>query len=378
MFKRCLTVVGVTFGLLVLSATPALASFGTATATTTCGAYSLALSAPGLMPGMKYALVYSIEVSPGSTGLPITGSIPFTVPDSGTFTDTITGSFPTLVGSFTFSGTASLMPIFSKEDPSTININFSPSNLTCGPVPPPACSVQSANSSNFNGTPVNGGDYVWFNANFTASGIPSSGATVSLTGSTISFTEGGTQYQLAVPNAQIVFSPSATCSSTTFSTLTNTWTTTVPVRGDDEIFLTGLAWPVPSGGLVGGINPVNWDGAFSTNGASGVSIQWKWGAAVYSKFTTDYNALAVKPGHQTACGQNNGDHAGTPEGINNSDQPLKQLVVGGARGGGGSNWTGSWSGTQNVSPVCHQSSSVFNPGGPGTEWVLLPSRLGVK
>jgi hypothetical protein len=377
MFKRCLTVVGVTFGLLVLSATPALASFGTATATTTCGAYSLALSASGLTPGTQYIIDYSIEVSPVSSGLPLIASIPFTAPASGTFTDTVTGSFPTLVGSFTFSGTASLMPIFSKADPSTINISFSPSTLTCGPSPTPACSMQSANSSNFNGTSMIGGDYVWFNANFTASGIPSSGATVSLTGSTISFTEGGTQYQLAVPNAQIVFSPSATCSSTTFNTMTNSWTTTVPVKGDDEIFLTGLAWPVPSGGLVGGINPVNWEGTFSANGTPGVSIQWKWGAAVYSNFTTNYNALAVKAGHQTACGQNNGDHAGTPEGINNNDQPWKQFVFGGARGGGGSNWTGSWSGTQNVSPVC-PSSSIFNPNGPGKEWVLLPPRLFVR
>ena len=261
MFQRCLTVLGLTFGLLVLSATPALASIGTANATTTCGAYSLALSASGLTPGSQYIIDYSIEVSPGSSGFPLIASIPFTAPASGTFTDTVTGSFPTLVGSFTFSGTASLMPIFSKADPSTTNISFSPSTLTCGPAPTPACSVQSANSSNFNGTSMIGGDYVWFNANFTATGIPSSGATVSLTGSTISFTEGGTQYQLVVPNAQIVFSPSATCSSTTFSTMTNTWTTTVPVKGDDEIFLTGLAWPVPSGGLVGGINPVNWGGA---------------------------------------------------------------------------------------------------------------------
>jgi hypothetical protein len=33
----------------------------------------------------------------------------------------------------------------------------------------------------------------------------------------------------------------------------------------------------------------------------------------------------------------NSDHAGTPENF-------KEFVIGGARGGGGSNWTGSWSG----------------------------------
>jgi hypothetical protein len=83
-----------------------------------------------------------------------------------------------------------------------------------------------------------------------------------------------------------------------------------------------------------------------------VHIQWKWGAAVYSGLSTDYNALAVKTGHQTACGQSNGDHAGTPEGFNSINQQWKQLVIGGARGGGGSNWTGSWSSTQGVIPAC--------------------------
>jgi hypothetical protein len=134
--------------------------------------------------------------------------------------------------------------------------------------------------------------------------------------------------------------------------MTNTWMTTVPVKGDDEIFLSGLAVHVPLSGMPGG-NDVQWTGTFSTNGASGISIEWKWGAAVYSTFTTDYNALAVKAGHHTACGQNNGDHAGVPEGINNNNQPWKHFVVGGARGGGGSNWTGSWSGTQAVVPACH-------------------------
>ena len=241
MFSRCLTFLSATFGLLVLSAMPALATVFTANATTTCSTYSLALTASDLTPGAQYTIAYTVNVSPGSNGLPLTGSIPFIVPDSGTFTNTVTGSFPALAGSFTFSGTAILTAAISKGEPFATNINFSPTSLTCGLPPPPPCSARSFNDSNFNGTPVNAGDYVWFNANFTATGIPSSGAKVTLTDSTISFLEGGTQHQLAVPNAQIVFSPGATCSSTTFDTMTNTWTTTVPVQGDDEIFLSGLA-----------------------------------------------------------------------------------------------------------------------------------------
>jgi hypothetical protein len=132
--------------------------------------------------------------------------------------------------------------------------------------------------------------------------------------------------------------------------------TTVPVGGDDEIFLTGIAVPVPSTGFPDG--KVEWTGMFSSNGVSGVTVQWKWSAAVYSSFTGDYNALAVKPGHQTACGASNGDHAGTPEGVNNNNQPWKHFVIGGARGGGGSNWTGSWSSTQSVSLACTNSSQM--------------------
>jgi hypothetical protein len=58
--------------------------------------------------------------------------------------------------------------------------------------------------------------------------------------------------------------------------MTNTWITTVPVKGDDEILLDGLAFPVPAGGLPGGIKNVSWHGTFGTNGTPGVSIQWQW------------------------------------------------------------------------------------------------------
>jgi hypothetical protein len=376
MFLPFLRVCCLTIAALLVSATPALADINTATATTTCNSYSLAVSESGLLPAASYNLLYSINVSPVASGFPVTGEIDFVASNSGTFSDTITGSFPALNGSYTFSGTVTLVGPNKGNFP-TQEISFSPSSLTCALPSSPPCSAQSLNSSNFNGTSINGGAYIWFNANFTASGVPSSGATVSLANSTISFTRGGTQYQLSVPNAQIVFSPSATCSSTTFNTMTNTWTTTVPVTGDDEIFLTGLAWPVPAGGLGGGINPVNWQGSFGTNGASGISLQWKWGAAVYSVFTTDYNALAVKAAHQTACGQNNGDHAGTPEGINNSNRPWNGFVVGGARGGGGSNWTGSWSSTQSVSPACQSSSPFRSSQAPASFAIPSPGNHGV-
>ena len=208
------------------------------------------------------------------------------------------------------------------------------------------CSA-STNTSNFNGTSIEPGSFIWFNANFTASGIPSTGATIYVTGSTITFTADQT-YTVAVPNAQITFSPSTTCASTSFDTGTNTWMTTVPLSGSDEIFLTGVAFPVPAtfadaNGRIQG--PVTWQGTFASS-AAGVTVGWKWGAAVYKVFTTNYNVLGVKPAHTNTCLYDNSDHAGTPEGVDpGSGRPFKSFVTGGARGGGGSNWTGSWSGT---------------------------------
>jgi hypothetical protein len=114
--------------------------------------------------------------------------------------------------------------------------------------------------------------------------------------------------------------------------------TTLPVSGSDKIFLSGLALPVYED-IPGGAK-VAWAGNFSL--PAGVSVSWKWGAAAYSQFSADYNLLNVKPAHTNACSINNSDHAGTPE-------AYKSYAIGGARGGGGSNFTGGWGGTASVS-----------------------------
>jgi hypothetical protein len=344
------------FGLLLLCATPALANHvDTANVTLTCNSYSLSLRASELVPGRRYQINYTINGIPSSGGFPITGFLPFTAVSS-TFETAVWGAFPPLNGTFSFSGNASLAGW------NTIPIEVSPTNLTCGPTPPPVCTGMSGIASNFNGTSLDSGQWIWFNANFTATGIPSTGAVITFSNSKILNADSGTAITNSAPNARITFSPSAACSTTTFDTMTNTWFTIVPMRADDEIFLTGVAVPVPAGGLPGGIN-VNWTGTFDTGGVSGISIDWKWGAAVYSSMGNDFNAFAIKPGHQTACGVNNGDHAGTPEGVNLDNQLWKQFVIGGARGGGGSNWTGSWSGTQSASPQCDQSPVPVGPKG---------------
>ena len=203
--------------------------------------------------------------------------------------------------------------------------------------PPSACTLLQSSSiaSNFNGTSIPGGDFIWFSANASISGIPTSGGpqTVSVTNQAITIPGVGS---FSLPDSEVTFS-SIGCASVSFDVVTGTWDVNVPFSGSDEIFIGGFVLPVPAGGFPGGIKDVTWSGNIASS-AAGASINWKWGAAVYTAFSTDYNALGVKPTHTNACGFNNSDHAGTPE-------DFKRFAVGGARGGGAANSTGSWSGT---------------------------------
>jgi len=216
----------------------------------------------------------------------------------------------------------------------------SPPAAPC-PGPAPACVSRSSISSNFNGTAIPAGRTIWFNAVLKASGLPTTGTTtVDFTNVMITFSDGTTNYVVPVPDAHVVYSSATTTASTTFS---GSHMTQVPIGFGQNAFLDGKIYLVPPPGLKGGIKNVTWSGTFSTS-TPGVNLQWKWGAAVYTSFPNDpnYNAVGIKPVDGAA--QNpyaNSDHAGTPENV-------KQFVTGGATGGGGSNYTGSYSGTAAV------------------------------
>jgi hypothetical protein len=213
--------------------------------------------------------------------------------------------------------------------------------VSCGNPPPPGCTIIGSINSNFNGTAIvgvgAGQAFIWFNSNISLKNQPA-GAMITLTGSQV--TINGTAYD--VPDAKITFA-AVSCATTSFDAGSNTWLTTVPLAGSDEIFLSGAAIPVTS--LPGGAK-VTWQGTFGTN-QPGICFSWKWGAAAYKQFSADYNDANIKPSHQAACGINNGDHAGTPQ-----NPTIRASVTGGARGGGGSNFTGSWSATGSLCPVC--------------------------
>jgi hypothetical protein len=199
--------------------------------------------------------------------------------------------------------------------------------------------------SNFNGTAVNPGSTLWFNSVMKVSGLGANPVTLHVTEASVTFTPKGAAPQtVSVPDADVTFDPLATSAATAFDPTSNTWMTTAPSNLSGNVFLAGAALPVP-GGLSGGLNPVTWQANFSTNtpGVT-VTVNWQWAAAVYTSFSTDYTTVGVKPvdSNQLSVYQNS-DHAGTPE-------AFRSFVVGGARGGGGSNFTGSYSATGHVTP----------------------------
>ena len=216
----------------------------------------------------------------------------------------------------------------------------------------------SAITSNFNGTAIAGGDFIWFNGVVKVNGLSASPRTIFVTHATITFTANGKAYLLTVPDSEITFSTSTSLATTDFEVLSKEigsplgWDTDLPFSGlAGNDFLAAVTLRVPGSGLPGGIKNVIWQATFSSN-ASGLTVNWQWGAAVYTSFSTAYNSLGVKPVDDNEASQyKNSDHAGTPENV-------KAFVIGGARGGGGSNFTGSYSGTGSCALTIQPTTSL--------------------
>jgi hypothetical protein len=158
--------------------------------------------------------------------------------------------------------------------------------------------------------------------------------TFTVTNSRITFTANSQQYTLVVPNSRIRFDAAVTSASTQF--LNGVWETAVPRSYTGYVFMGGLAYQVPSN-LPGNISNVRWTATISVDKV-GVRPTWKWAAAVYTTFAA-HSGLNIKP--KNGSTQNpypNNDNAGTPENF-------KSSLVSGARGTGGTNYTGTYSST---------------------------------
>ena len=175
-------------------------------------------------------------------------------------------------------------------------------------------------------------DVVWIHAHIgTPSGVSTTAVTtVNFTG--VTFVLNGTTYPL--PDGLLIFNPSAPATpSTTFDAtfgLHGRWITTVnPNNLSDEIFFVGNALPVDSNISGGGQATLSFT---TTSTDNNLKFDWQWSAAVYT-FWPGNNQAQILAYHHS-------DHAGTPE-----NKQVQQSLIQGPRGGGGSNFTGSWSGT---------------------------------
>jgi hypothetical protein len=179
---------------------------------------------------------------------------------------------------------------------------------------------------------------VWVHAQFKPTGVPSNtSSTVQFTG--VSFMLNGISHPM--PDALVTFDPAAPyVSTTTFTGTPGTssalWTTTInPNNLSDENFFVGAAIPVDLTLTGGGQATIQ----FTTQTTvTGLSFSWQWSAAVFTYWPSDWNQALIQPYHGN--GPTGSQHADTP------DNPLVQRsLIQGPRGGGGSNFTGSWSST---------------------------------
>jgi hypothetical protein len=201
---------------------------------------------------------------------------------------------------------------------------------------PLSASAQAIGSidSNFNSAPIAGGNYIWFNSHLTQitySGEASTAPVVALRIKSIQarFTAGGTNYVVTLPNSTLYLTNGL--SSPTGGFVNGEWRTSTAKTGS-HFFVSGLMWKVPSGGLPGGINPVSMSMEFYTSNTGPITkINWQWGAGVYTQAPTDPNDLGAE--------------------VISASIPTnyKPYLLAGARGGGGSNYSGGWSATKSVS-----------------------------
>ena len=101
----------------------------------------------------------------------------------------------------------------------------------------------SAISANFNGTPIPGGDFIWFNSVLKVQGLDSDPVTIGFGGS-IQFVANGSLYLVSVPTAIVTFSPAVAVATTVYCN--GQWVTTVPLSGlSGNVFLDGVAFQAP-------------------------------------------------------------------------------------------------------------------------------------
>lgn len=287
----------------------------------------LACSATTGQVGVPYSssLVASGGVPP-YTFSGISGGVPG-ITSLNTSTGLITGT-PNQVGTFNWEFGVTDSAGNMANTGSQCMVTVTPTMPTACVIPPSGTAISGAPVS-WNGFTAPAGSVVWINAHLDTKNVPTNTiTTVDFTGVTL--VVNATSY--ALPNGQVVFNP-AISTPTTVVNADGSWTTTVNPSFNNDIFFDGQAIPVDANLENGGHGNTGSTLSFSTNSSdSSLQFQWQWSAAVYTSWPG--NAAAnIEPVHAQL-------QAGAP-----LNKAVEADLIQGPRGGGGSNFTGSWSGT---------------------------------
>jgi Chitobiase/beta-hexosaminidase C-terminal domain len=297
--------------------------------------YSSSLVATGGTPPYTYE-----GISGGVPGIP-----------SLNFTTGLVAGTPNTAGTFAweFGVTDSAGNMANTGSQCEVTVTVTPALPTACVIPPSGTAIPGSPVS-WNGFTAPAGSVVWINAHLDASNVPTNTiTTVDFTG--VSLVVNTTTY--ALPNGQVVFNP-AVSTPTTVVNADGSWTTTVNPTFNNDIFFDGQAIPVDSNLENGGHGNTGSTLSFSTNSNdSALKFQWQWGAAVYTSWPG--NAAAnIEPVHAA-------QQAGAP--LNTA---VEKNLIQGPRGGGGSNFTGSWSGTGQGTCGGAGGTGTGGSGGNGT------------
>lgn len=211
------------------------------------------------------------------------------------------------------------------------------------------CSVLIHNPyTDFNGTKAPSASSAWLNIHtkLDKTDLVNSGDYLLFTGGAISFkgiTSTPTVTNLAIPNGKIVADNTVSTPITNYDLGTGTWITRVPPGfSTSDIFIAGAIITSSTGFQVGAGKASTLAGYFVSNRPA-FKQSWFYGIGVYQP-SFNYSSIG-SPGQVTAVG--GGDKAGTP-------LPEKANLVAGGSGGGGSNFTGSYSSTDSYT-TCQQT-----------------------
>lgn len=213
--------------------------------------------------------------------------------------------------------------------------------------------INSSIKAGFNSFSISSGDVIWFSAVLQLTGgtpnssdLDTQGLHIHFVHQTLTFSESsGVTFVKYLPDGIVAFSKTANYATTVWDNTTDTWYTTVPLSYTGDAFVGGYAYYVGSGGVPGGTH-VTWSGQFLSSECA-FQFNWKWAAAVFTVFAgtqtaPNFPGVGVKPvDDNRMSAYKNSDHAGTPE-------HYKSDLAQGAMGGGGSNYTGSYSSTTGV------------------------------